>query len=191
MAVVAVLLLGIAGLWQRSVRLSAERDRYRSNTEVLLSDLKRMQVDSARTAVDVKSLCLTLDEYKRFRAKDAKLIKEMGIKIRTLEAAARHEVVVAGPIDAFIRDSVVMRDSIRVVEQRVEMVTPFIRLSGLIEDKRLKGDIEVPVILHQLIWVECKRRWIFWKRVKAVHQTISSDNPYVKIKYSEYIRIEQ
>ncbi len=25
------------------------------------------------------------------------------------------------------------------------------------------------------------------KRVKAIHQTISSDNPYVELKYSEYI----
>ena len=42
---------------------------------MLLSDLKRIQVDSATMAVDVKSLRLTVDEYKRFRAKDAGPLK--------------------------------------------------------------------------------------------------------------------
>ena len=141
-------------------------------------------------AVDVKSLRLTVDEYKRFRAEDAEQLKRLGVKIRNLEAAARHEIEVSGPIDAAVRDTVVIRDTVPVVRQKVEMLTPHIELRGLIEDGRLRGQIRVPVTLHQAVWIEYKRRWLFWKRVKAVHQTISSDNPYVEIKYSEYIRME-
>lgn len=187
---VAVLSVAVAILWQRSNRLGRERDRYRGNTEVLLSEMKRMQVDSATMAVDVKSLRLTVDEYKRFRAEDAEQLKRLGVKIRDLEAAARHEIEVSGPIDAAVRDTVVIRDTAMVVRQRVEMVTPHIELRGLIEDGRLRGQIRVPVTLHQAVWIEYKRRWLFWKRVKAVHQTISSDNPYVEIRYSEYVRME-
>ena len=69
------------------------------------------------------------------------------------------------------------------------MLTPHIELSGIIEDERLKGSIRIPVTLNQAVWVEY-RGWWFWKRVKALHQTISSDNPYVEIKYSEYIKIK-
>lgn len=47
-----------------------------------------------------------------------------------------------------------------------------------------------PVMLRQAVWVEYKGWW-FWKRVKAVHQTISSDNPYAEIRYSEYICIRK
>ena len=187
---VAVLSVVVAILWQRANRLGRERDRYRSTTEVLLSDMKRIQVDSATMAVDVKSLRLTVDEYKRFRAEDAEQLKRLGVKIRNLEAAARHEIEVSGPIDAAVRDTVVIRDTVPVVRQKVEMLTPHIELRGLIEDGRLRGQIRVPVTLHQAVWIEYKRRWLFWKRVKAVHQTISSDNPYVEIKYSEYIRME-
>lgn len=188
-----LLILGVVA-WQqrrRIVRLGEERDRYQGNTEALLSDMKRMQVDSATTAVDVKSLRLTLGEYKRLRAEDAEMIKRLGIKVKNLKAAARHELEISGPIHAVIRDTVIMRDTIPVKRQKVEMVTPYIQLTGLIENKYLKGEIKVPVTLHQGIWIEYKRRWIFWKKVKAVHQTISSDNPYVKIKYSEYIAIEK
>lgn len=187
---VAVLSVAVAFLWHRAERLGRERDRYRGNTEVLLSDLKRIQVDSATMAVDAKSLRLTVEEYKRYRAQDAEQLKRLGVKIRNLEAAARHEIEVTGPIDAVVRDTVVIRDTVAVVKQKVEMLTPHIELRGLIEDGRLRGKIRVPVILNQAVWIEYKRRWIFWKRVKAVHQTISSDNPYVEIRYSEYIRME-
>lgn len=189
---VAVVLLGGA-VWLQyryTVRLKSERDRYLSNTAALLSEVKRMQVDSATMALDAKALQLTLDEYKRFRAEDAATIKRLGVKIKNLEAAARHEMEIAGPIDAAVRDTVIIRDTVPVLRQKVEMRTPHIELTGIIEDERLKGSIRVPVTLNQAVWVEY-RGWWFWKRVKAVHQTISSDNPYVEIKYSEYIRVKK
>lgn len=188
---VAVVLLGGA-VWLQyryTVRLKSERDRYRMNSTALLSEVKRMQLDSATMALDAKTLQLTLDEYKRFRAEDAATIKRLGVKVKNLEAAARHQLEVAGPIDAMVRDTVIIRDTVPVLRQKIELRTPHIELTGIIEDERLKGSIRIPVTLNQAVWVEY-RGWWFWKRVKAVHQTISSDNPYVKIKYSEYIRIK-
>lgn len=188
----AVLLLGaaVAFLWQRNSYLKGERDRYRGNTEALLSDMKRIRVDSTTMAVDVNTLRLRVDEYKQLRAEDAEKIKRLGVRIKNLEAAARHEVEVAGPIDAAVRDTIVIRDTVPVLRQKVEMITPHIRLTGIIEDNRLRGEIRVPVTLRQAVWVEYKGWW-FWKKVKAVHQTISSDNPYAEIKYSEYIQISK
>lgn len=185
-----VVLGGVVWLQRRNtVLLKAERDRYRLNNTALLSEVKRLQVDSATMALDTKTLRLTLDEYKRFRAEDAAVIKRLGIKVKNLEAAARHEMEIAGPIDAAVRDTVIIRDTVPILRQKVEMLTPHIELSGIIEDERLKGSIRIPVTLNQAVWVEY-RGWWFWKRVKAVHQSISSDNPYVEIKYSEYIKIK-
>ena len=186
-----VLLGGIVWLQHRNtVRLRAERDRGLSNTAALLSEVKRMRVDSATMALDAKTLQLTIDEYKRFRAEDAATIKRLGVKVKNLEAAARHQLEVAGPIDAMVRDTVIIRDTVPVLRQKIEMRTPHIELTGIIEDERLKGSIRIPVTLNQAVWVEY-RGWWFWKRVKAVHQTISSDNPYVDICYSEYIRVKK
>lgn len=190
-SVIALVVLGAAVclLWHRNVRLRGERDRYRSNTEALLSDMKRMRIDSATVAVDVKGLRLNVEEYKRLRAEDAEKIKAMGVKIRSLKAAAKHEIEVSGPIDAAVRDTIVIRDTAALVRRKIEMITPHIRLTGLIEGGRLKGEIRIPVTLRQAVWIEYKRRWLFWKKVKAIHQTISSDNPYVEIEYSEFIQI--
>lgn len=185
-----VVLGGIVWLQHRNtVRLKGERDRYRSNSAALLSEVRRIQADSATMALDAKALQLTLDEYRRFRAEDAETIRRLGVKIKNLEAAARHEIEVAGPIDAAVRDTVVIRDTVPLLRQKVEMITPHIRLTGIIEDNRLRGEIRVPVTLNQAVWIEYKGWW-FWKRVKAVHQTISSDNPYAEISYSEYIKIK-
>lgn len=175
---------------RRTVRLMADRDRYRQNSETLLSDVRRFRIDSATTAIDVKALRLTVDEFERYRTEDLAKIKAMGVKIRNLEAAAKQELEVKAPIDAVVRDTIVIRNTLPAIVQCVEMNTPHIRMRGIIEGGSLRGEIRVPVTLRQVVWVDYKRRWIFWKRVKAVHQTVSSDNPYVEIKYSEYIQVE-
>ena len=187
---VTVLLLGgiLQLQYRQTVHLTEERDRFRMNNTALLSDVKRMRIDSATMALDAKALKLTVDEYKEFRARDAGTIERLGVKIKNLEAAARHEIEVKAPIDASIRDTLIIRDTVPLLWQKVEMVTPYIQLTGLIGNKRLKGDIKVPVTLNQAVWIEY-RGWWFWRRVKAVHQSISSDNPHVEIRYSEYIRI--
>lgn len=181
---VAVLLLsGIVYIqYRRNVHLANERDRYQANNTALLSEVRRMRIDSTTLAVDTKGLRLTVEEYKRFRAQDAETIKKLGVKIKNLEAAAKHQLEVEGPIDAVVKDTVFIRDTVPLLRQKVEMITPHIQLTGMIEDSRLKGQIRVPVTLNQAIWVEYKGWW-FWKRVKAIHQSISSDNPYVDIKY--------
>lgn len=176
---------------RRTVRLMADRDRYRRNSEALLSDVRRFRIDSATTALDVQALHLSVDELERYRAEDLAKIKAMGVKIRNLEAAAKHEIEVNAPIDAAIRDTIIIRDTMPVVVRAVKMDTPFLKIDCIIDSERLVGNIRVPVTLRQAVWIEYKRRWLFWKRVKALHQTITSDNPYVEVKYSEYILIEK
>ena len=185
------LLGGIVWLQHRhTVYLTEERDRFRMNNTALLSGMKRIQIDSATMALETKVLRLTVDEYKEFRAKDAEIIRRLGIKVKKLEVAARHKIEVKVPVDAVIQNTLIIHDSISLTKQKVEMVTPHIRLTGLIEGNHLRGDIKIPVTFHQAVWVEYKGWWL-WKRIKAIRQTISSDNPHVEIKYSEYIQIRK
>lgn len=191
------LLLGVLSLssiiyiqYRRNVLLASERDRYQANNSTLLSELTRVRIDSMTLAVDAKGLRLTVEEYKRFRTQDAETIKKLGIKIKNLEASAKHQLEMGAPIDAVVKDTVIIHDTVPLLRQKVEMITPHIQITGIIENCRLKGQIRVPATLNQAIWVEYKGWWL-WKRIKAVHQTISSDNPYLRIKYTEYIKIEK
>lgn len=191
--VLAFLLL-VATVWvqqRRIVSIRQERDRYQQNSDALLSDMKQWRVDSTSMATDVKSLRLTVDEFKRYRAEDLAKIKQMGVKIKNLEAAAKHQIEVNAEITAQIKDSVVIRDTVPVLAKTISMITPHIQLHGIIEKDSLIGKIHLPVTLRQAVWIEYKRRWLFWRKVVAVHQTITSDNPHVEIKYSEYITIQK
>ena len=190
--VIILLLGGVVFIqFKHAAKLSDERDRYKQNNTALLSDIERIKVDSTTMAVDAKALRLTIDEYERFRAADAEKIRQMGIKIKNLQAVAKHNLEVAAPINAVVRDTVFISDTVQVVQQKVEMASPHIQLDAVIDNDTLRGDIRLPVTLQQTVWVEYKRKCLFWKKVKAIHQSISSDNPYVDIKYSEYIQIDK
>lgn len=186
---VALLLGACVLMWRHTGKITRERDRYRQNSETLLSDIERIRIDSNRMAVDVKTLRLSVSEFERYREEDAKLIKKLGIRIRNLEAAAKHRISVEADITSPVKDSVIVRDTVLVPAKTVEMVNPHIEFRGMIVDSVLRAKVRVPVTLNQIVWVEYKRRWIFWKRIKAIHQTIVSDNPYVQIEYSDYIKI--
>ena len=99
-------------------------------------------------AVDANALRLTIDEYERFRAADAEKIRQMGVKIKDLQAAAKHQLEVAASINVVIRDTIFIRDMVQVVHQKVEMVSPHIQLDAVIDNDSLKGDIRLlPVTL--------------------------------------------
>ena len=191
MAILLLCLL-VFVFYRQNKQLEKEKDRYERNTSALLSDIKRMRIDSVATAVDVKALKLSLDEYKRYRAEDAKRIEKMGVKLRDLQMAAKHNLEVNAPIQVELKDSIVIRDTIVVPVQKLEMNTPHLKVNGIIENNQLIGSIHLPVNLHQAVWIESKHRFLWWRwGVKAIHQTISSDNPYVEIKYSEVIEMRK
>lgn len=189
--IIAVLSGITISLLRSRQRLIEEKDSYKSNTEALMSEVRRIQTDSSTMALDIKTLTMSLDEYKRFRAEDEEKIKKLGIRIKDLEATAKHNVEVDAPIDAEIKDSVMIRDTVPVFLKAVRMDTPYLKINGTIENDRLTGKINLPVTLNQAFWIEYKHKFLWWRwKVKAIHQTISSDNPYVEIKYSEYIKIK-
>lgn len=170
----------------------AEKDRYAANTEAALSKAKRLQIDSNTMALQVKSLTLTSDEYEKYRAEDAKNLKKSGVNINRVQAIARHDLDINAPIVASVKDSIIYtHDTTRVHVNTVRMATPYIQLQGQILNDTLKGSIRLSVTLQQSIWVDYKWKFLFLHgKVKNVYQTISSNNPYVEIKYSEFINIK-
>lgn len=189
-----VLGFGVAtySLYNWGSRMKEERNTYRSNTHALLADVRHIQIDSAMMASTIQVLNLSMDEYEKYRAEDAATIKKMGVRIKNLEAAGRHDIEVNAPLDAQVKDTTVIRDTVTVIVKAVKMDTPYLKLNGIIENNRLKGNIHLPVHLHQVFWVEYKHRFLWWRwKVKAIHQTITSDNPYVEIKYTEFIKLKK
>lgn len=190
-SLVILLLAGVTyGLVAKNKQLKKEHDQYKQNTQSLLSEIQKIRIDSTTMAADVKVLKLSLSEYKEYRKEDAVTIKKMGAEIKSLQAAAKHQLEINAPVDTELKDTIVIRDTVPVTIQKIVVDTPFLKINGVIEENRLTGNIHLPVILNQAVWIEHKHRFLWWKwGVKAIHQTISSNNPHVDIVYSEYLMI--
>ena len=107
--------------------MKEERDTYRTNTQALLRDAECVRIDSAMMASTIQVLNLSVDEYKKYRAKDVATIKKLGVRIKDLEAIGRHDVEVNAPLDAPVKDTAVIRDTVKVIVKTVKMDTPYIK----------------------------------------------------------------
>ena len=161
-------------LFRSREKLIEDRDKYKYNSEALLSEKKRIQIDSSTMALDIKTLTISLNEYKQYRAEDKEKIEKMGVKIKNLEAIAKHKVEINAPIEAEVKDSISERDTVPIYIKTVKMDTPYLKLDGVIENNKLTGNARLPITLNQAIWIEYKHKFLWWQwKIKAVHQTIS------------------
>lgn len=196
-AVVAVILAAtIAVIWvDRTIdRLTAERDRYKGNTETLLSDVEHYRVRDSLNAARVQSLELTVKEYERFRADDAALIKELKQRNRDLAAVNKTQSQTIIDLRAIPRDTVVVRDSVRVPAVAVHCGDAWFDFDGLLTEKEFTGTLANRDSLVIAESVKYKRFLGFlWKTRKVEDRQLDvvSKNPHTELMGVEYVVIER
>lgn len=196
-AVVAVILAAtIAVIWaDRTIdRLTAERDRYKGNTETLLSDVEHYRVRDSLNAARVQSLELTVKEYERFRADDAALIKELKQRNRDLAAVNKTQSQTIIDLRAIPRDTVVVRDSVRVPAVAVHCGDAWFDFDGLLTEKEFTGTLANRDSLVIAESVKYKRFLGFlWKTRKVEDRQLDvvSKNPHTELMGVEYVVIEK
>ena len=196
----AIILAVAAAFWVQHVkikRLTEERDRYRSNTEILLQDVKTYQTKDSLNAIKVGNLELSLAEYKKYRADDLALIKTLQTKNRELERVTTTQMETINELRATVRDSVVylLGDTVTTVLRCVDIVEPYFELHGCATpDGQFTG---THINRDSLLIVETVqyKRWLgfLWKTKKIKNREIDviSRNPHTKIMGVEYIEIEK
>lgn len=196
-AVVAVILAAtIAVIWaDRTIdRLTAERDRYKGNTETLLSDVEHYRVRDSLNAARVQSLELTVKEYERFRADDAALIKELKQRNRDLAAVNKTQSQTIIDLRAVPRDTVVVRDSIPIPAVAVHCGDAWFDFDGLLTATEFTGTLANRDSLVVAESVQYKRFLGFlWKtnKVKNRRVDVVSKNPHTSILGVEHVVIEK
>ena len=193
--IAAAILAVVAIIWGQSsriTRLTDERNRYERNTETLLSDVEHYRVRDSLNAARVQSLELTVKEYERFRADDAALIKELTQRNRDLAAVNKTQSQAIIDLRAIPRDTVVIRDSVRVPAVAVHCGDAWYNFDGLLTEDEFTGKME-----HRdsLLLVESVRykRFLWWKtkRIKDRQLHCVSKSPHNSIKGLEYVVIEK
>lgn len=193
--IAAAILAVVAIIWGQSARITQlkdERNRYERNTETLLSDVEHFRVRDSLNAARVQSLELTVQEYERFRADDAALIKELKQRNRDLAAVNKTQSQTIIELLAIPRDTVVIRDSVRVPAVSVHCGDAWYNFDGLLTKDEFTGKME-----HRdsLLLVESVRykRFLWWKtkRVKDRKLDCVSKSPHNSIIGLEYVVIEK
>ena len=188
-----------AAFWFQQKRinnLTEERDKYRSNTEILLQDVKTYQTKDSLNAIKVGNLELSLAEYKKYRADDLALIKTLQAKNRDLERVTTTQMETINELRATVRDSVVYLpgDTVTTVLRCIEYSDKWVDFDGCIINNTFSGKIITRDSLLITETVQYKR-WLgfLWKtkRIKNREFDIVSKNPHTKITGFEVITIEK
>ena len=196
----AIIMAVAAAFWFQQKRinnLTVERDKYRSNTETLLQDVRTYQTKDSLNAAKVGNLELKLSEYKKYRADDAALIKSLQTKNRDLQRVTTAQMETINELRATVRDSVVYLpgDTVTTVLRCVDIVEPYFELHGCATpDGQFTG---THINRDSLLIVETVqyKRWLgfLWKTKKIKNRQIDvvSKNPTTKILGVEFVTIEK
>lgn len=188
-----------AAFWVQHVkikRLTEERDKYRSNTETLLQDVRTYQTKDSLNAAKVGNLELKLSEYKKYRADDAALIKSLQTKNRDLQRVTTAQMETINELRANVRDSIVYLpgDTVTTVLRCIEYSDKWVDFDGCIINNTFSGKI---ITRDSLLITESVqyKRWLgfLWKTNKIKNRQIDvvSKNPATKILGVEFITIEK
>lgn len=195
----AIIMAVAAAFWvqqSRIKRLTAERDKYRNNTETLLQDVRTYQTKDSLNAAKVGNLELKLSEYKKYRADDAALIKSLQTKNRDLQRVTTTQMETINELRATVRDSIVYLpgDTVTTVLRCIEYSDKWVDFDGCIKNNTFSGKIITRDSLLITETVQYKR-WLgfLWKtkRIKNREFDIVSKNPHTKITGFEVITIEK
>ena len=174
-------------------KLTDERDRYKGNTETLLSDVETFRVRDSLSAARVQSLELTVKEFERFRAEDAAIIRELKNKNRDLSQVNETQSQTIIDLLAVPKDTVVIvRDSIRVPAVAVHCGDAWYDFDGVLTAEQFTGTLTNRDSLLLAETVKYKR-FLFWKtrKIKDRQLNVISRNPHTTILGLEHIVIEK
>ena len=176
-------------------KLKAERDRYRENTEVLLSDVELYRTKDSLSAARVESLELTVKEYERFRAEDAVLIKSLQKKNRDLSSVNKTQSETIIALSSVPKDTVIItKDSIITPAVKVHCGDAWYDFDGILTKELFTGTLRNRDSLVVAETVKYKRFLGFlWKtkQVKDRQVDVISKNPHTEILGVEHVTISK
>lgn len=189
-----------AVIWGQHVRiknLTAYRDKYKSNTETLLQDVKTYQTKDSLNAAKVGNLTLKVSEYEKYRADDAALIKSLQTKNRDLQRVTTAQMETINELRANVRDSIVYLpgDTVTTVLRCIDIVEPWFELHGCTTPAGVFTGTHINRDSLLIAETVQYKRWLgfLWKTNKIKNRQIDvvSKNPATKILGVEFVTIEK
>lgn len=194
---VILVLFGIIGLlWVHISSQKKNLDRIKENMEALLesnNDLilkaRHYQIQDSLNVAQIKSLELTIKEFKTYREKDAKLIKSLKIRNKDLEALVNAKLETRDTILIVVHDT-------RPGVAAFSYTSTWTDLSGTIDT--IKDTMRVSITNREdldIVESVTRKRFLgflwYCKKLESRKVDVVSHNPNTTIKNVSYTKIVQ
>ena len=192
-AIMAAMLVVIVLQGVSVSRIKSERNRYKVNTRTLLVDVNTYKVRDSLNAAKAQDLSLKLSELKKYRQEDAKLIADMEVKLRNLQAVASMVTETRTEfVTKIVRDTIFKAINDTNKAAIIDYEDKWLTFKGRLENGQFRGNI---ISRDSLLIAENVRykRFLFWrtKRIKSRDFRVVSKNPHTKIVDCEHIIVEK
>ena len=192
-----IVLFGIIGLlWSQFLSQKNNLNRIKENMEVLLksnNDLilkaHNYQIQDSLNVAQIKSLELTVKEFKTYREKDAKLIKSLKIRNKDLEALVNAKLETRDTILVTVHDTIPGVATFNYTSTWTD-------LSGTID--MVKDTMQVSITNREdleIIESVTRKRFLgflwYCKKLESRKIDVVSHNPNTTIKNVSYTKIVQ
>lgn len=192
---IAMIVAGLVMLQQHYInKLHKENEALTATKTALLDSVGMYRTKMGTQAAEIGELRLTMDDMKKYRAEDMKLIKSLNTKGRDLERLTSVRTVTHDTIYSVLRDSVIHRDTIVIPVHAIDIDKRWYSLHGFINGDTLAGTLTTRSELKVVETVKYKRFLGFlWKtnKVKNRKVDVTSLNPNEVIENIEFIVIEE
>lgn len=171
--------------------LTAENRRLEANHATLLGEVELYRTKAGESAASVGVLTLQLDEMREQRAADARRIRDLDIRLRRAESYARSVTTSSYEAIMPLRDSIIVRDTLRDTVRIFLGGDVWSRVAGVIRGDSLRYSVQSIDTLFQVVH-RVPRRFLFFRYgTKAIRQEIVSSNPHTRLVYSEYVELSR
>ncbi len=197
--ILVIIIICIICWWQYQciTDLKVENDLYKSNTEVLLIDIKKYKTKDSLNVAKVGNLTLKISEYEKYRREDFELIKTLKIKNRDLQRVTTTQVETINELRGTVQDSIIylQGDTVMTVLRCVNIIEPWFELHGCAHTDNVFIGTHInrdSLLITET--VQYKRFLGFlWKTKKVKNREIDvvSKNPETKILGLEFITIRK
>lgn len=197
-AIIACLLGIIAFLSNRLSSVKEERDIQRKNVSTLLLSVESYKTKDSLQAATVGQLNLTLDQYKKYRSEDVKIIESLKVDNKRLDG------IITAKTESYYKNTTALRDSIRILKEKGSdsIIIDTIKTASFsdewhsiniyLEKDSLLYDLKTRESIIVINHVVPKRFLGFlWKYgVKEIKTDVVSKNPYTDSVFVESIIIK-
>ena len=169
----ACMLITVVMQDRQIAQLTAERDKYKENTQTLLQQTDTYQIRDSLNAAKVGTLELTIKELEQFRAQDAALVRDLKAKNRDLDELNKAQMRTIQELSCVPHDTVIRIDSIPITAKAVHCGDEWYTFDGLMTDDRFTGTM---TSRDELVLTETVRykKFLFWKTRKILDREMEA-----------------